>query len=417
MAMYFLITGLSKSGNNWLTAMLFELDAIGGYSFDSQRGIPLVTEWLIESQPMVKRLSACGIPVETCVKRLLNPLGEEPISVSSPQRLSLMEAFGDILPKLKGAHSGLRSMPTTNTWEIEDIERRLFEPISVNKLAPHMAFGCPAKHLTVAEVRNWFPTFLIIQIIRDPRDTIVSRFYHDLATLSKPMVQIFTIRDPVTETLRQNPDWQRTYLGFYARQAVKYHRWNTAPRGTMHQVRYEALLADTASEVTRCCEFLGCQVPEHALTEVVDRYTFRALTGGTQERRNSFLRKGKAGDWRNYFYRGIVDLLGHEFPDLLVRLGYEPDHSWINDLPTEPPRQFEFSRFRSRRSLCHKFLSIWRDLPDLQRAFPNPFDNQSEHSFHTWLLHQHHPMIRSWRKTHQQLEQLWQVDIEDDQYF
>jgi hypothetical protein len=102
-----------------------------------------------------------------------------------------------------------------------------------------------------------------------------------------------------------------------------YDRWQVL-------VRYEDLLLDTRSELTRVLDAFGCTVPEGQVNRAVDKFDFYAVTGRRpgQPDASSFARSGIARAWPGVFSddarRIFAEVAGHT----LVLLGYESDKSW-----------------------------------------------------------------------------------------
>ena len=72
-----------------------------------------------------------------------------------------------------------------------------------------------------------------------------------------------------------------------------------------------------------------------------------------------------------YFDRELLEALGHDFPRLVADLGYEPDDTWMREVPHRAPDAFDFSRFRIQRSttrqkvracLPSSWSTTWRGL-------------------------------------------------------
>ncbi len=63
----------------------------------------------------------------------------------------------------------------------------------------------------------------------------------------------------------------------------------------------------------------------------LDRFSFERQAGRRRgdEQRSSFYRKGLVGDWANYFTRSAAEAFDRSCGDMLIRAGYEPDHSWV----------------------------------------------------------------------------------------
>jgi hypothetical protein len=66
---------------------------------------------------------------------------------------------------------------------------------------------------------------------------------------------------------------------------------------------------------------------------------FEAQTRGRNqgiEDVTSHYRKGVAGDWGHYFTSAHAETFADRFGDLLIKLGYEEDHSWVDRADARP---------------------------------------------------------------------------------
>ncbi len=97
-------------------------------------------------------------------------------------------------------------------------------------------------------------------------------------------------------------------------------------------VRYEKLLQDPISELGKSIEKVtNNPVDYHKLQRIVDKYSFDQIANRKpgQENRYSFVRKGIAGDWKNYFNKESREIFNYYAGDQLIKLGYEKDRSWV----------------------------------------------------------------------------------------
>lgn len=109
-------------------------------------------------------------------------------------------------------------------------------------------------------------------------------------------------------------------------------QWCEPRRDPVTYLSYESLLADPLAALGGALErSTGKPVKRDLLARVVERYSFARMTGRKpgEEDRGSFLRKGVAGDWMNYFNREAGEVFDSFAGEQLVRLGYEPDRRWI----------------------------------------------------------------------------------------
>jgi sulfotransferase family protein len=93
----------------------------------------------------------------------------------------------------------------------------------------------------------------------------------------------------------------------------------------MCQFRYEDLLRNTESVLGNIFDFLGVDTTASVLTSCRSNAAFEKLSGGRaagQENRNSFFRKGVAGDWRNHLSKEMETAIRQRAGQWLDRFGY-----------------------------------------------------------------------------------------------
>lgn len=97
-------------------------------------------------------------------------------------------------------------------------------------------------------------------------------------------------------------------------------------------LRYERLLTDGVEELSTCIRCLTGEEPERDRIEwALEKYSFARQTKRApgQEDVRSAKRKGIAGDWKSHFSREAAQIFDDLAGDVLIELGYEPDHSWV----------------------------------------------------------------------------------------
>ena len=98
-------------------------------------------------------------------------------------------------------------------------------------------------------------------------------------------------------------------------------------------VKYEDLLMDCSNQLERVCEYLQIPQPNaQQLQATIEKFSFQQLSGrlpGTNLD-SHFLRKGIAGDWKNYFTQASSSLFDKLYGDTLIKAGYETDRKWIS---------------------------------------------------------------------------------------
>ena len=179
----------------------------------------------------------------------------------------------------------------------------------------------------------------ILHLIRDPRDILISAMhYHKtsaetwlrqtapgddgityqdkLNSLATPFEQcVFELENATSSTIEAMLNWQ-------------YDRANCL------EVRYEDLRLDHSMDRwSQILAFVGLQ--ENELEMGRECFWKHSLFGGAAGG-NRHVRSGDVAQWKRYFTPALADAFVERFPDALQLLGYERDHSWIDDLDEAP---------------------------------------------------------------------------------
>ncbi|KAK3801313.1 hypothetical protein RRG08_023584 [Elysia crispata] len=146
----------------------------------------------------------------------------------------------------------------------------------------------------------------LIYVTRDPRDVAVSYFNHH-----RKLVQYYEYKG----------QW-KDYFPLYLSGKVDYESWFAYTRGweqgikdnpdlQVHVTSYEALHENTNEEVKKLAQFLGASTDETFISDVVKMTSFDSMKvskgknetfkGKDQTEAPIMYRKGKVGDWKNWF--------------------------------------------------------------------------------------------------------------------
>ena len=186
---------------------------------------------------------------------------------------------------------------------------------------------------------------------RDGRDVMVSFYFHRMREIKAGNTTALRRYGPTYDRIfgaGYDPDDTRRNLGPFiehefanprdARTNWRDHvmQWHDGGRGRpgVTYLSYEELVGDTEGTLSTSIESVtGNRPDEWVVRQTVEKYSMARQTGGRKagdEDRESFIRKGIAGDWVNHFgptaARRFDDLAG----DALVAVGYEPDRDWID---------------------------------------------------------------------------------------
>jgi hypothetical protein len=166
-------------------------------------------------------------------------------------------------------------------------------------------------------------------VIRDLRDTVVSgyfslkvshgKFAADSVSGLRHDLQYKALEDGLIQTIDQ-------WLGVNARIQQS---WIEAGEPV---IRYEDLLEHDVEILERVlideCEY---PIPRPRLRRAVETRRFERMSKGRprgEEDVSEHLRKGVAGDWRNYFTEPVKEAFKERWGPLLVSAGYESDLDW-----------------------------------------------------------------------------------------
>ncbi len=181
----------------------------------------------------------------------------------------------------------------------------------------------------------------VFVVLRDGRDVMVSFYYHSyfknerynerLVEQTKkycPFKDYNNIRENLPKFIEYKFTSRITTPGFTWSQFV--NSW--FDKNVCRFVKYENLLHEPVNELFESLQVIGSgKIEEDRLRAIVKKYSFENMSKrkpGTEDKK-SFLRKGIAGDWKNYFNREACEIFNCYAGDKLIELGYEKDDSWV----------------------------------------------------------------------------------------
>lgn len=277
----FFVGGAEKSGTSWLQRLLHE-------------------------HPQV----ACGGEahfLESLFPAIKQALETHNAVVLDPKENPLRDALGEATHPISGTAELLYVLSSS-------IATFLLK-YSQNKPALAVGERSPKNVHSFSILASLFPGTKCIQIVRDPRDAGVSRWFHARRTVAPGergrMVSI-------SEFVRQNTDEWNEIVG----RGVRYGERHP---GGYWELRYEDLVERTAPVLSEVFRFLGVDDSLVLAEDCAARASFAALTGGRRRGTadpESFFRKGVAGDWTNHIDAETVDYVTTKAGALMRRFGY-----------------------------------------------------------------------------------------------
>lgn len=164
-----------------------------------------------------------------------------------------------------------------------------------------------------------------VVLYRDLRDVAVSYYYYVKQTPWHPEYKTYASLS-LTDGLAY---FGQTLLPEYAEWVRLWHA--NRDRELSMELRYEDMLAGPIDALTHVARHFGLDYSLETIKTIVDTHSFRQLSGGRQQgvdSKNSFYRKGVAGDWKNHFSETLKELYKRQVKDFFVEFGYEQDCNW-----------------------------------------------------------------------------------------
>jgi hypothetical protein len=175
----------------------------------------------------------------------------------------------------------------------------------------------------------------VIQMIRDPRDQLISRVFHirrdethkwheqlKEASLEKAIELCIEGREGLPGT-RMMVEWTQSWIN---------------SEFELIAVRYEKLIGDPEIEFHKVLDHLRVDLSDGLVKAIIERNQFERLSAGRKfwnkaRRRGqadptSHFRKGIVGDWQNYLNEEHKAQFKEVAGDKLIELDYENDLDW-----------------------------------------------------------------------------------------
>jgi len=178
-------------------------------------------------------------------------------------------------------------------------------------------------------------------VLRDGRDALVSYYHHMYfgnSILPERVFEKYRSTAPFKDfqNVEGNLPAYIEYMFTKYRLSGRFFSWTGFVNSFWNNpnvvfVKYEDLLVDPANALgTSIKQLMQVEINNDLLKTAVDKYSFQSLTQREpgEENKKDFLRKGIAGDWKNYFTKEACEVFNHYAGNELVLLGYEKNKNW-----------------------------------------------------------------------------------------
>lgn len=176
--------------------------------------------------------------------------------------------------------------------------------IVVEKTPGHAVWG--------EEILEVFPEARVVHLVRDPRDVTASMLAANL-----------TWGDHWAPDSAYDAAW-------WWRDHVAAGRSVAGLTDGYHELTYEDLWSDTASELSRLLRWAGLDAPDGVVLDAVEETRLSRMREGEApapwdlgDEPDGFVRKGGPGNWRDDLSRPEARTVEHVTRDLMDELGYE----------------------------------------------------------------------------------------------
>ena len=220
------------------------------------------------------------------------------------------------------------------TWVCQMLSDYLDIPFPRNQFPKFQSSIMHGHYLHIRTLKN------VYIVMRDGRDVMVSFYYQSLfkhERFNDRLVEI-TRRDLNFDDYSDIKKNMPKFIEYkFSNKKNPRFTWSDFVNSWIDKdvpiITYENLLRDTINVLGQAIyKVCNVQPDEDRLREISEKYSFKNQTGRNpgDENKLSFLRKGIAGDWKNYFSKEARQVFNKFAGNELIKLGYEIDDSWID---------------------------------------------------------------------------------------
>lgn len=156
-----------------------------------------------------------------------------------------------------------------------------------------------------------------IHLIRDGRDVVVSKWFFEKEFLTKNGI---------------SPSFNEDFEKYVEKTAYDWSNYveNWAGKSTL-TIQYENFLLNPVQSLSRVVQVItNDEFSIRHLENTISKFTKNKFSDSLSQifKHNTFVRKGVAGDWRNYFSATNVEVFKSRAGETLLSMGYELDSDW-----------------------------------------------------------------------------------------
>ena len=156
-----------------------------------------------------------------------------------------------------------------------------------------------------------FPTAKFICVVRDPRDTILSQWHHNLRIEADFLQRARTLDHWIDSTSKR---WQTVMAEISSRSDQE------PLRQLLLITRYEDLAAGDGATFNRLFEHLGASSGMALIDQIIEQTAFPRVKA--RSHRNAFFRRGAPGAWREEMTPRQVDVVLANARAMMARFDY-----------------------------------------------------------------------------------------------
>ena len=202
-----------------------------------------------------------------------------------------------------------------NTWVRLIVGELFFKNVNYNNLDNLLPESYSFKESTYIETQDKFRIFKshdyfdhrfnkVIYVVRDPREVLVSSYYFQ--------IKVGTIKKNYSKRVFFKEFLRGKFNSNFGNWEQNVGSWLGSKKSQIMFVRYEDLILNTKSEITKIAKFLGKNLTKKKLDQIIKKTSFNHLSKKEKEvnlkwnsiKKNNpdilFFRSGKINSWKNF---------------------------------------------------------------------------------------------------------------------